>query len=509
MESHPISSGPLWGQKEESKKNKDRFRYRRIIDPDHANRILVTGTIGSGKSVFIERYGEEYHNQLKGMNRVVFDAFGSSDEENLFWCVSNNDVRLSKKQPLSKKPEDDIYYNISMINPPYAKMEGYEKYGDRIKEYIAGEVLFKDILLDAVKEDRVVVFNLTHFDHDHAVETLADYFRELPEICQSNGLRACVLIREAADLLPSVGTGRASTKSKESTNILWKLIKECRHHSITVVADIHRVMDVYHSIRVLRSIVVVKKTDPDALPPYLERFLKLLSKEYNRARRNKVNVMKTKSKIPWVSALKPNQLYIFYLDEKFKLTTNDMPSFHHKGEEEYLRDILGIKFTIDIKLKEQIVEGVKDRFSYKETRDTIVEVMERMGTSPLDDIMMEAEWPDNDQKGFREFIKELVEMGVVFQSGGRYKNKLYSLAKGSRSDASDNNVIRSHAIDDVDIEILKMRIEDKKITQKTMKERLLEKGLELSTTSVGRRLIKLIEMGHLSPSHKKITPTPM
>lgn len=304
-----------WADNNIPKKRVEKEKKEPFINTERSLGYFVSGKKGTGKSSFLSYLAELYFK----MGYLIIDFYSESDYENCYWIIKEKRA-----------------YKCIFIIPRYVTIEIPDKYKDLVKVMYDDEGLEKIIQI-AQEEKRIIVFVNSCYEEENMLQTLSNFFDELPRLNDKLNLDIFLIIRELSHLAPqSLKIFENATKTKRS---LLKLVAGCRHHRISFAMDMQVLTMLFKNIRNLYDRMVIKKTTPDMIPQELKWFLDQLA--LNRSKGASIK------EYPPVHKLFPREYYGIYDSGLFFKDSFPLPSFHLKREKDNFQLLTGITFTIN------------------------------------------------------------------------------------------------------------------------------------------------------------------
>lgn len=261
--------------------------------------ILALGVRGGGKSVFLETVGEHY--LANGGN--VFDLFGASSGEGLAWLRSP----WVEKEDLSVLliTGDDVSVSCSWPTKSW-----------------------KDMTLSDLERNRIVISSTPLYSDKN--EEFKSAGKLLDLLFQRQGWSQYInmIVRESANLFYSRMKIRQDMLQSKAEGIY--LIRESRHHGLSLSMDTQKLTSVDSDFRALCDYIIIKSQGVLSLPSDYRWLYGFYRPE-------------------WLRNMKPYQFGILTSKGSIGAGTNGLP-FWHKRPREHLLRVLGINIESGVEL---------------------------------------------------------------------------------------------------------------------------------------------------------------
>jgi len=256
------------------------------------------------------------------------------------------------------------------------------RHPDELIKFVVDDTPLDKILLTALQERRIIVFNRGfYYEHKDAYRKLAQFLHQLPYLIIQGAIPSNTSIalgfRELSNIAPQGLKSEKGDWETETKRKIQSLIRDARHHSIVMFGDFQRSQDIAKAIAAQRDTIIFKRTTPDLMPEdYADLYF-----EIENLRRNARENLDTSlvRKLPSMSQLKDWQAYVLYPDNHFQLIETGMPGFHHKESGEHWSALAGVRIKFDAKKVPKSVEKAKKQLEKEDERQKRIATLMEAG----------------------------------------------------------------------------------------------------------------------------------
>ncbi len=272
--------------------SKIKITWVRGIEPVHFKSPLVVvalGARGAGKSALLEAIAEHY--LAEGQN--VFDLFGASSGEGLAWLRSPWVLKEDRPVLLIRGEEVDVRSSWPDKSWKDMNLSDFE----RNSIVISSTPLYQNKDEEFKASSRLVDLLFSRYEWSRYI---------------------ALIVRESANLFYSRMRLRQDQLTSKAESVY--LVREARHHGLSMLLDTQRLMSIDIDLRSLSDYIVFKSAGMYALPRdfwFLYRYLRP----------------------EWLRNMKVNQFGIISRRGNIGVGINDMPTWHKRSRENILRSL--------------------------------------------------------------------------------------------------------------------------------------------------------------------------
>ena len=323
---------------------------------------------------------------------------------------------------------------------------------------------FTKIILDARKENRIVVMNPSLFDGDmDKFFTLAEIFRIIPHLMTNSGHfkpltvndvgkarkfwtkkqkawhKVAIVVNELRSIAPSSNL-HGEKNAGVTKKAVFSYVPEARHFKSWFLGDYQDPEDLYSGIKKQANLTIIKRGSRNILGENFKwLFDKVEHDRMNLARRvyrhtyieniaqlraieNKFTKLKQylDQRRPYVDELPDNKAYVTWQNQEIKLVTVELPSFHHRqSTEDFLLDT-GLTWSVNKNKKPKDT----DTITKSEKKQSVV-----IKKKIKEDVLRRMEyWREFEKKSWDRIKDELVALqseGIIHDLGFESKDAKY------------------------------------------------------------------------------------
>lgn len=255
--------------------------------------------------------------------------------------------------------------------------------------------IFTEALISCRDERRILTYVPRLFPDDYSrYRTIAVIVEKLPDIMdenfrpyteselripksswtkyQKNYHQMCILLRELGSIAPNQMRGNINASYTKRAIIY--IIRESRHHHISLLGDVQRIEDVFTSIRTQANTIIMKNTTTSLIGDNLQFVNKWIEKTHEGMFRTYGYNSQIKdfvySKYPPINQLDKNYCYVVYSDDFIELIEIPNTKHHHKQEDDDLFKLIGFSYKINEELLHSLKETKSNKTEEINTDDT-------------------------------------------------------------------------------------------------------------------------------------------
>ncbi|GEM_PF-2036567 len=288
------------------------------------------GKKGAGKSALLERMLEVYYQE----GYQVMDMNCAADLESLHWSVPHPDRPSSSGYPILVI----LPASTSMrIFPRTLKLaDGREV--EAIKT-ISDSTSFAEIIREALKEKRVIVFSIHLYDSEAKGQLKFSHFiKEFPRVVRDHmprDLKFAIGLRELSDLSSNrmlTFSGGGERESKRGLNYFSRV---ARHSRTVLVLDMQDPDQVYSALTAQEDFILVKRLNKHHIPEKLNWLKQDIGNQIEFA---KQHYLMSKLQAVSLDRLTNNSFYCVWPDGEYSLEHNSQPQGfrHHESDDDAL-----------------------------------------------------------------------------------------------------------------------------------------------------------------------------
>lgn len=297
---------------------------------------FVIGKKGAGKSALLERMLEVYYQE----GYQVMDMNSAADLESLQWCVSDSNREGGGKAypilvilPISTQ--------MTIKNPRKIRLDDGREV-DAVKT-ILDNVPLQDIILEAQKEKRVIVFSIHLYDSEvKGQQKFSHFIKVFPKVVRDHlpkTLKFAIGLREPADLSSNRMLTFAGSGERESKRGLNYFSRVARHFRTVLVMDMQDPNAVYQALVAQEDFILVKRMNKHHIPEKLHWLQEDIRRQLDYAKQHylfdKLNVVS-------LDRITNNSFYCVWPDGEYSLEHNSQPSFRHHASDDDALDLVGV-----------------------------------------------------------------------------------------------------------------------------------------------------------------------
>ncbi len=384
--------------------------FRSIIQlHPHYPAFFIIGKKGAGKSALLERMLEIYY--LEGYQ--ILDMNCAADLESLQWAVPNPANANSAGYPILVILP--VTTQIKIVRPRMIKLpDGREV--EAVKT-ILDSVPLRDILLEAQREKRVIVFSIHLYDDEvKGQHMFAKMIRQFPKVVRDHmpkSAKFAIGLRELADLSSNRMLTFAGTGERESKRGLNYYSRIARHFRTVMVLDMQDPEQVYNALVAQEDFILIKRMNKHHIPKKLDWLQDRIKQEIQYA---KQHYMMDRLSMVSMDRLTNNSFYCVWPDGEPSLEHNSEPQgFKHHASDDDALELAGVEIKFlskselapdEIKLEE--LRKKKEQEAQKEK--ALVEAIRLHDEEDFtwEDLAVKLGWLGKDGKPSGEALKQAV-----------------------------------------------------------------------------------------------------
>ncbi|MEE9282700.1 MAG: hypothetical protein V3U49_01340 [Nitrososphaerales archaeon] len=307
-----------------------------ILPTSSYSRIFVSGSIGSGKSAWLEWAAEKYLKQ----GWLICDLFDAQNCEGAFWSIPGE---FGKRYP------------IVLLHPDYVEIESPTDY---VKPFCDRDGIETALRL-AKDEGRVLTAATQCYRAGDYYKSVAKWLKGIADY-NALELRSDVVLlcREMSNLTFSLL--RTNMEQTHTRRAFLDIIRRSRHSRLTLLMDSQRLGDVFQSIRGLCDRLIIKKQHVFNLSEELQWVHQAI--EQKRYLLSQVAGSKKAARhFPSIGMLYTHEFYAVWPEDRlWKLSTNQLASFRHKREKDDFWSKSGCSFKVLRPSRSEKQEGTSE-----------------------------------------------------------------------------------------------------------------------------------------------------
>lgn len=293
---------------------------------------FIIGKKGAGKSALLERMLEVYYHE----GYQVMDWNCAADLESLQWCVLGNEGTAYPILVILP-----ITTQLIVKNPHRIRLEDGREV-DAVKT-IADTVPLQDIIKEAQKEKRVIIFSIHYYDSEvNGQKRFAHFIKVFPKVVRDfmpRSMKFAIGLRELTDLSSNRMLTFAGSGEKESKRSLNYFSRVARHFRTVLIMDMQDPESVYSQLVAQEDFILVKRLNKNHVPDklrWLQEDIKL------RVDYAKHHYMLDRLDVVSMDRLTNNSFYCVWPDGEYTLEHFSMPGFRHHASDDDALELAGL-----------------------------------------------------------------------------------------------------------------------------------------------------------------------
>lgn len=328
------------------------------------------GKKGAGKSSLLERMLEIYYQE----GYQILDMNCAADLESLQWCVPDPNKPDTKAYPILVILP--FTTQIKITNPRKIKLDDGREV-DAVKT-IPDNMPLKDIIFEAQKEKRVIVFSI-HFYEDEVKgqHKFGQFIKAFPKTVRDfmpKSLKFAIGIRELSDLSSNRMLTFSGSGEKESKRGLNYFSRVARHFRTVLVLDMQDPDQVYSALTAQEDFILIKRMNRHHIPEKLRWLQERIKAEIDFA---KQHYLMDRLRVVSMDRLTNNSFYCVWPDGEFTLEHNSEPKFKHHASDDDAQELAGVsvKYLTKSEAKEQpeaVIEEIQKKRDEDQAREKAI-----------------------------------------------------------------------------------------------------------------------------------------